>query len=134
MQKKSNLLRINFVINLWIICLIFVVVFSIVFCGDPPLVPNAQSNLHRHQKHFVFPIGQEANYECEQGFRPINDGIAQTRCTIDGIHLPSAGHVLFPDVFNADHSNSPNIRRNGSNRSKNSKRLSDVDDEEQVKM
>ncbi|KAH9522905.1 hypothetical protein DERF_006457 [Dermatophagoides farinae] len=100
------------------------------FCGDPPLVPNAQSNLHRHQKHFVFPIGQEASYECEQGFRPINDGIAQTRCTIDGIHLPSAGHVLFPDVFNADHSNSPNIRRNGSNRSKNSKRLSDVDDEE----
>ncbi|OTF73440.1 complement control/ sushi-like repeats protein, partial [Euroglyphus maynei] len=103
------------------------------FCGDPPLVPNAQSNLHRHQKHFVFPVGQEASYECEQGFRPI-DGTSHTRCTIDGVHLPSAGHVLFPDVFHsmtdAD-SNSPNVRQ-GSNRSKNSKRLSDdiPDDEE----
>nr|XP_027202894.1 CUB and sushi domain-containing protein 1-like [Dermatophagoides pteronyssinus] len=103
------------------------------FCGDPPLVPNAQSNLHRHQKHFVFPIGQEANYECEQGFRPI-DGQSQTRCILDGIHPSSIGHILFPDIHHHsvdtdNDSNSPNIRL-GSNRSKNSKRLNDGDDDE----
>lgn len=53
---------------------------------------------------------------------------------MDGIHPSSIGHILFPDIHHHsvdtdNDSNSPNIRL-GSNRSKNSKRLNDGDDDE----
>jgi hypothetical protein len=50
-----------------------------VFCGEPPTVPNAQSNLMRNQKHHVFRVGEIATYSCDQGFVRVS-GEEQTQC------------------------------------------------------
>ncbi|KPM04539.1 complement control/ sushi-like repeats protein [Sarcoptes scabiei] len=94
-----------------------------VFCGAPPLVPNAQSDLLRQQKHFVFQVGSEAEYLCEYGYRAVN-GTSKTRCIIDGINIDTAHHVLF-EALNSDQNS-----RITSDRSKYSKVMLHHDDEE----
>ena len=112
------------------------------FCAEPPLVQNAQSNLHRNQKHQVFKLGQDATYMCDQGYVAV-DGVAETRCVYpDQQNVPEFGgvgnsggssHVFFPDSIRSEPESEHHVVLLGSGRSKNSKRLvSDLDEEPDV--
>jgi len=96
------------------------------FCGAPPAIENAQSNLMRNQKHHVFRLGTDATYDCDQGFRPVFDTvhINSTRCQFAPQQLSpgASSNIIFPD--SAIHES---LR---SGRAKNSKRLLEIDDED----
>lgn len=102
------------------------------FCAEPPLVSNAQSSLHRNQKHRVFPLGQVVTYMCKQGYAAVG-GNAETKCTNPEPHqaVSSGSHVIFPDFNDKADSESPDhVVLLGSGRTKNSKRLmTDLDED-----
>jgi hypothetical protein len=84
--------------------------FNIDFCGDPPQVIHAQSNLMQNQKHYVFKIGEIATYSCAQGYYRIS-GMDQIQCRShdehkqpqwdsDTLKCESKSNFCFCDVYN----------------------------------
>ncbi|CAG2100310.1 unnamed protein product [Medioppia subpectinata] len=51
------------------------------FCGEPPVVVNAVSNLMRNQKHNVFKVGEIAIYSCDVGYEKVS-GNEETQCVV----------------------------------------------------